>query len=272
MNRAIAKRINLWRDAVSEPSEGRSGMQSVLRALDVLEAVARSQPAGISALARSLEIPKATVHRILRTLGGAGWVAPQGAPGEQRWVLTARALAVGASVMNQEDLRECARPVMVELGQKTDENIHLSVPDGDALVLIDKVASMRPVQTVAHVGERVPMVLTASGWAFLSRLPEAERAARVPDFVALANGAHLTRDEVLSELIGVAARGYDINPGRWRADVSAIGGAVRDRQGRPVASLSISMPGYRLTDELREPYGKLVVDATERISAGLARH
>jgi DNA-binding IclR family transcriptional regulator len=211
------------------------------------------------------------VHRILRTLGEAGWVAPQGVPGEQRWVLTARALAVGASVMNQEDLRERARPVMVELGQKTDENVHLSVPDGDALVLIDKVPSTRPVQTVAHVGERVPMAVTASGWAFLSRLPEAERATRIPDVVALAEDAHLTRDDILSELNGVAERGYDINTGRWRADVSAIGSAICDRQGRPVASLSISMPGYRLTDDLRAPYGKLVVDATMRISAELAR-
>ncbi len=46
--------------------------------------------------------------------------------------------------MNHEDLRERARPVMVELGHTTDENVHLSVPDGDALVLIDKVPSTRP--------------------------------------------------------------------------------------------------------------------------------
>ncbi len=116
------------------------------------------------------------------------------------------------------------------------------------------------------------MVLTASGWAFISRFPEAERAVRIPDCLALANGTHLTRDEVLSELAGVASRGYDVNPGRWRPDVSAIGAAICDRQGRPVASLSISMPGYRLTEDLREPYGTLVVDATKRISAEFERH
>lgn len=257
--------------AVGELSDGRTGMQSVLRALDVLEAVARSQPVGISGLARSLEIPKATVHRILRTLDGAGWVAPQGEPGERRWVLTARALAVGSSVTDQDDLRERARPICVELGQRTDENIHLSVPDGDALVLIDKVPSTRPVQTVARVGERVPMVLTASGWAFLSRLPAPERAERIPEVVALSKGGQLTRGEILAELEGVAARGYDVNAGRWRPDVSAIGAAICDRRGRPVATLSISMPGYRLTDDLHEPYSRLVVDAAARVSAELVR-
>ncbi|MFF0222894.1 IclR family transcriptional regulator [Streptomyces sp. NPDC004629] len=256
---------------MSKPSDTRQGMQSVLRALDVLEAVALSQPVGISALARSLGIPKATVHRILRTLGEAGWLAPQGVPGEQRWVLTARALAVGARVMTQDDLRERARPVLEELGRRTDENIHLSVPDGELLVLIDKVPSTRPVQTVAQVGERVPMVLTASGWAYLSRLPAAELAGRVPPVVDLANGARLTRNQVLTELQAVAEQGFAVNPGRWRPDVSAIGSAINDREGRPVAALSISLPSYRLTDDLHKPYGQLVMEATERISAELAR-
>lgn len=257
---------------MSESSDARQGMQSVLRALSVLEAVARSQPVGISALARSLGIPKATVHRILRTLGEAGWLAPQGAPGEQRWVLTARALAVGARVMSQDDLRERARPILEELGRRTDENIHLSVPDGDSLVLIDKVPSSRPVQTVAQVGERVPMVLTASGWAFLSHLPTSELTTRVPPVVDLADGTSLTRKEVLAELEAVASRGFAVNPGRWRTDVSAIGSAINDRQGQPVAALSISLPSYRLTDDLHEPYGQLVMEATKRISAELWRH
>ncbi|MFD5542388.1 IclR family transcriptional regulator [Streptomyces sp. NPDC127079] len=256
---------------MSEPSDARQGMQSVLRALDVLEAVARTQPVGISALARSLGIPKATVHRILRTLGEAGWLAPQGAPGEQRWVLTARALAVGAKVMSQDDLRERARPILEELGRETDENIHLSVPDGESLVLIDKVPSSRPVQTVAQVGERAPMILTASGWAFLSRLPASELVTRIPPIVELANGIRLTRKEVLTELDAVAKRGFAVNPGRWRSDVSAIGSAINDRQGQPVAALSISLPSYRLTDDLHEPYGQLVMEATQRISAELMR-
>ncbi|MFF5147080.1 IclR family transcriptional regulator [Streptomyces sp. NPDC013157] len=256
---------------MSESSDTRQGMQSVLRSLDVLEAVAQSQPVGISALARSLGIPKATVHRILRTLGEAGWLAPQGAPGEQRWVLTARALAVGARVMTQDDLRERARPVLEELGRRTDENIHLSAPDSESLVLIDKMPSSRPVQTVAQVGERVPMILTASGWAFLSRLPAAELVTRIPSVVELANGTRLTRKELLAEIEAVARRGVAVNPGRWRPDVSAIGSAINDRQGQPVAALSISLPSYRLTDELHEPYGQLVREATERISAELAR-
>lgn len=256
---------------MSESSDKRQGTQSVLRALDVLEAVALSQPVGISALARSLGIPKATVHRTLRTLGEAGWLAPQGVPGEQRWVLTARALSVGARVVSQDDPRERARPVLMELGRRIDENIHLSVPDGESLTLIDLVPSTRPVQTFTQIGARAPMVLTASGWAYLSCLPPSEAAGRIPAAVDLCDGSSLTREELLLQLEAVARRGFAVNPGRWRPDVAAIGAAIRDRQGLPVAALSISMPSYRLTDDLHEPYGQLVVDAAERISTALTR-
>lgn len=256
---------------MNEPSEQKTGMQSVLRSLEVLEAVSQTQPVGISVLARTLDIPKTTVHRILRTLAEAGWVAPLGVPGEQRWTLTARALAVGARVADQEDLRARARPVMAELGQKTDENIHLSVPDGDSLVLIEKVFSTRPVQTVAAVGERAPIHLTASGWAYLSQLPEAEARNLLPKKIVVADGTTLSSDEVLAELRIVATQGFAVNPGRWRADVSAVGTAIQDATGRPIGALSISMPTYRLTEALVAPYGELVVEAGSRISGELFR-
>ena len=252
--------------------ETREGMQSVLRALDVLEAVARKQPVGLSELARGLHLPKTTVQRILRTLAGAGWLAPHGEPGDQRWRLTPRALAVGSNIMNHVDLREVARPVMTELAVQTSENIHLSVPDDGMLVLIDKIPSGRPVQTVAHVGERVPMYLTASGWAYLSRLSPAEAGTLLPAILtATTDLSVIDREQLAAELRTVAERGYSVNPGRWRADVAAIGSAIVDSRGRPIAALSISMPSYRLTDDLHEPYGRLVRQATADISVIISR-
>lgn len=256
---------------MDEPAEAPEGMRSVLRALNILEAVAQSQPVGMSALARTLGVPKTTVHRMLRTLGEAGWLAPEGAPGEQRWSLTSRALAVGASVMNQVDLREIARPIINELSASINENIHLSVPDGKTLVIIERVPSSRPVQTVQQVGDRAPMYPTAAGWAYLSRLPRDEAKALLPAQISFASGGSLSRAALLDELEKAAARGYTINPGRWRPEVSAIGSAVLGKDSRPVASMSISMPTYRFTEDLYEPYGGLVRDAAAQVTEKIAR-
>ncbi len=256
---------------MSDDETNRSGtMQSVLRSLAVLEAVSEMQPIGLSRLARALDLPKATVSRILKTLEFAGWVAPDGEPGDVRWTITARALSVGAHVMNQVDLRELARPIITELGRETDENIHLSVPDGTMLVLIDKVSSSRPVQTVSQIGERAPMHLTASGWAFLSRLDPDAVDAYLPEHLEAADKSTIVdRRQLTEELAVVRERGYAINPGRWRSDVSAIGAPIVDRSGKPLGAISISMPSYRLTPDIHEPYGNLVRSATEKLGAQL---
>jgi IclR family acetate operon transcriptional repressor len=53
----------------------------------------------------------------------------------------------------------------------------------------------------------------------------------------------------------------------WRDEVSAVAAAILDPTGAPMAALSISMPTYRLGDELREQYGVLVRDAAARVTA-----
>lgn len=244
-------------------------MQSVLRSLAVLETVSEMQPVGVSKLARTIALPKPTVSRILKTLEHAGWVTAEGEPGDVRWIITARALSVGSHVMNQVDLRALARPIITQLGTETDENIHLSVPDGRMLVLVDKVHSSRSVQTIAQIGERVPMHLTASGWAFLSRLPAADVGAFLPDEDTSITKAGDDRKWLMDELAVVRERGYAVNPGRWRPDVAAIASAVVDRSDRPIAAISISMPSYRLTEDIREPYGELVHSATVKLGAQL---
>jgi IclR family transcriptional regulator, acetate operon repressor len=256
---------------VSSTDQGSDGtMKSVLRSFAVLEAVAESQPIGLSRLSRELSLPKPTVSRILKTLQRAGWAAPEGQAGDVRWTITARALSVGSHVMSQVDLRELARPVITQLGAETDENIHLSVPDGSALVLIDKVQSSRSVQTIAQIGERVPMHLTGSGWAYLSRLDARIVDAMLPKDLAVDQPElFMDRARLIEELAEVRERGYAINPGRWRPDVASIASAVVDRTGRPLAAMSISMPSYRLVAELHEPYGQLVRAATERLGAQL---
>ena len=250
----------------------RDGMQSVFRSLETLEAIAAAQPVRVSELARTVGLPKTTVARIVRTLATAGWIAPVGSAGDSGWVLTPRALAVGSSVIRQVDLREIARPIIARLGHETDENIHLSSPDGDSLILIEKVASSRAVQTVANVGDRVPMHLTASGWAFMSRLPEQDIPNYLPKRLTATTDLTITdRSQLLDAIRNVTQVGYAVNPGHWRPDVAAIGAAIVNSAGFPIGAISISMPRYRLTEDLPERYGALVRDATEAVSQELTR-
>ncbi|RJQ82372.1 hypothetical protein D5S17_02815 [Pseudonocardiaceae bacterium YIM PH 21723] len=154
----------------------------------------------------------------------------------------------GYLLRNESMLREAAAPTMAELGQRTRETIHLTMPDGAEVVLLDKVDSTQAVRNVTWVGGRAPIQLSASGLALLAHGVEAP----------------VQVDQAL--LVETRERGYAINIGMWRDEVSAVAAAIRRPDGVAVAALSISLPTYRLSEELRTRYGVLVRDGALAVS------
>lgn len=241
-------------------------MQSVLNSLRVLEEVAARQPAGVGELARVLGIPKSSVQRALRALHAAGWIRP--AAGEiTRWELTTKALHVGRHAAGELSLRDAAVPVMEELRARTEETIHLAVPEGDSAVLIERLETPKPVRIILPLGKALPIHASANGKAILAHSP--------PEAIDRLLAAGLSRhtdttiidpDRLRAELAEIRERGYSTNGGEWRSDIAAIGAAVLGRDGRPVASLSISTPIARMPDHLHEEYGHLVNKAAATLA------
>lgn len=241
-------------------------MQVVNNALRVLEEVAARQPVGVSALARELGMPKSTVQRCLGALRDAGWIRPAG--GElQRWVVTTKLLALGRLAGSELSLRDVALPVMEELRRRTGETIHLMVPEGDTVVLIERLETAKPLRIVLPLGKGLPLHASANGKAVL--------AASSPEFIDRYIGAGLDRftdttivDEakLREELALIARRGYATNAGEWRSDIAAVAAPALRRPHRPIASLSISTPGARMSEDLRPEYGRLIAEAAAEIT------
>ncbi|MEV8020243.1 IclR family transcriptional regulator [Streptomyces sp. NPDC086554] len=246
-------------------------MQSVLNALRVLEEVAARQPVGVADLARALELPKSSAQRALRTLHTAGWIRPAG--GEvTRWALTTKALQVGRLATGELSLRDVAVPIMEELRRRTDETVHLTVPDGESVVLIERLETSKPVRIILALGTRLPIHASANGKAVLaSRSTEAierQLAAGLDEFT----GTTITdRKALLAELALIRERGYATNCGEWRTDVSAVAAPVLDGAGSPVASISVNMPTSRMTEESSVAHGLLVSETALRVSAALGQ-
>ncbi|KAB8189815.1 helix-turn-helix domain-containing protein [Nonomuraea phyllanthi] len=253
-------------------------MQNVINALRVLEEVAGRQPAGVGELSRVLGLPKSTVQRSLRTLHDAGWIRP--AAGEvTRWQVTGKALQVGRRA--ELGLRDAAMPVMEGLRQRTGETVHLMVPEGDAVVLIERLETDKALRIVLPLGIRLPLHASANGKAVLAHRPGAlfapeggpvpgNHPAGVPGALARYTESTITDPEALrAELEEVRARGYADNRGEWRPDIAAVAAAVLGPDG-PVAGLSISTPASRMPEDLRVEYGALVTQAARTLAEFLA--
>ncbi|WP_240232540.1 IclR family transcriptional regulator [Devosia lacusdianchii] len=247
-------------------------MNSVRKALVVLETVADLQPVGVSELAAHLKQPKTSVQRALETLHEAAWIRPTG--GERtKWELTFRASRLARKAGSHFGLREAALPIMEKLRRETNETVHLAVLDDFEIVLIERLESPHAVRHVEPLGGRAPVLSTATGKAILSCLGEDEvariyREAVKAESQSVAIAPPPPIDELMRELAEIAARGYATTTS-WRQDVFATGAVIAATDRRPIAAVSVSTPAGRATVENRALHAQLLPIAALQISEHL---
>jgi IclR family acetate operon transcriptional repressor len=228
-------------------------VNSVLTALRVFEAVATSQPVGVSELARGLDIPKSTVQRCLRTLQQAGWVRAD--PADSSWSITGRAFTIGSAVASTDHLREAALPELAALQAEVGETIHLAVPDGDELVLVERLDSPHQLRAFLALGTRLPLHAAATGKAYLATLPDREITSYLATGPVKVTERTQTDPAALwAEIELIRKRGYATTEQGLHEGISAVAVALRDRSGTARACFSISGPSSRVTPDLFEAY------------------
>jgi len=213
-------------------------IQSVQNALTVLEALAAAQPAGVSALARTLDLDKAAVQRILLTLGDAGWIR-QSDTGE--WSITSKPLQIGTHFT--AGLREVAHPYMVQLQRTTDETVLLFAREGNTMVVLDCVDSSQVLRMTVPIGMVVPL---RRGAAFDAWLSDDERAA-LPQSTPAATK---------TDLDAVRASGYWVIDEMYPNAV-ASGAPVFNRRGAPIATITIVAPKARVNKTAARKLGEM---------------
>ncbi|MEV4581542.1 IclR family transcriptional regulator [Nonomuraea jabiensis] len=244
-------------------------MRSVRTALEVLEAVAQLQPVGLSELSRKLGLPKTTVQRGLTTLADAGWLEDDSAD-STRWIVSTKAFIVGSTVGNRGGLRAQALPFMNALAADVQETIHLMIPDGDTVVLIERIDSMHPVRAFAPLGARAPLHASSNGKAILAHLPDEEINRYLKSELSAVTPHTITHpDRLQDELTLIRTRGYAVSDEELQADVVSVAAPIRPGNGLPVASMSISAPKSRMPTTVHSEYGQKVRTTADRIAAAL---
>lgn len=244
-------------------------MRSVLTALRVLEEVSQLQPVGLSELTRRLGLPKTTVQRGLVALADAGWLENDQLD-NTRWIVGTKAFVVGSTVGNRTSLRDRALPYMNELGAAVHETIHLMIPDGDQVVLIERLDSPHPVRAIAPLGARAELHASSNGKAILAYLPEDETARYVEHGLAAVTRRTITQPAKLyEELALIRKRGYAVANEEVQDGVVSVAATILATDARPVGSLSISAPKSRMPKSLWSEYGGKVRQAAENIAGAL---
>lgn len=255
--------------AANNESSQRATTRTLVRGLLLLEMIGEARDgATVTDLAAGAGLDKGTVSRLLGTLRDAGW-AFQSAE-DRRYRLAGKALALSHDYTNRVDLRALAVPRLAELRDAWNETVHLGVIEGDEVVYIERMAPTVNVQVVSIVGQRLPIANTAMGKAYLAALPADEmvRRAKEQKLVAMTDRSLHDHDTFIADLTRTARRGYAIDREENDPETTCVGSAVTDVSGRPIATISVSGPSYRMRKRLAA-IGTSCADVAASISASL---
>ena len=142
------RKMTTTRTRRTSEQAGRSeGIQSVRRALMILELFSDSRPAlSMSEIAGLTGLNRATCYRFCQTLLKLGYLEEVD---ERRLRPGLKAISLAHSALRSRELPELAMPYLRELRRKTDETVNMALLDGTDVVYI------------ARVDERPPRLATA---------------------------------------------------------------------------------------------------------------
>jgi DNA-binding IclR family transcriptional regulator len=171
---------------------------AVLRALEVLDAFAMSEPRiTVSDLARKTGLPKSTALRLARTLESRGYLVQLDSGA---WRLGPSTAWLAARYQVAFDLQGVVYPALKRLSRVTGKTASFFVHEGDARVRLIRIEGDGQAMN-AHVGEQLPLDRGSAGKVILAftGLP----GQPYDDIRRL--GYHVTIGEAFGHLASVAA-------------------------------------------------------------------
>jgi DNA-binding IclR family transcriptional regulator len=253
---------------VSGDATGVRPVQSVQRALGILKCFSVDSPElGITEIAESLGLHKSTVHRLMITLMGEGFVhVVEGG----RYALGWRMYELGAAVSVWGEIRNVVVETLQSLVDQTGESAHLAVLDGLDVLYIEKVEPSRPLRMPSARGKRVPPYCSALGKVLLAGLDEKALLAYLyaSTFTPYTGKTITDPDMLRNEIARIRVDGFAVDREELEEGLMCIGAPVVDGNGLVCAAVSISGPISRLSSGLDE-HKRRVVKAGLELSATL---
>ena len=242
-------------------------VQSLDRAIDLLEAFGSGvDERGVAELARELDLPRATVHRLLAALCHRRLVAHDPVTGKYR--LGLKLFELGSIVGSSLDVGRVAHPHLVSLARDTGETAHLVMLDRVDIVFVDKVETDNPFRMVSQIGRRLPARHSGSGKALLARLSTDELCRRF-EAAAADSGKTIDLGPLLERLAAMRLQGWAIDDEETQAGLRCVGTTVDDHTGNAVAGLSVSGPIARISTDRIAELAAMVCATADRISRAL---
>jgi IclR family acetate operon transcriptional repressor len=259
------------RTTAARNGDERPAFQVLDRTFAILDLFDEERPEWTATeVARTLELPVPTTHRILMALKQRGYVSQH--EETKRFRLGVGALHLGDRAHAAVDLRSLSLPVLKRLSRETGETALLTVvaPGGSRGVCLERVETAQPLRLSVQPGRRVPLHAGASQKALLAFLPSdaVDRVLSQP-LERLCEHTIVEPRQLRAELTGIRDRGWADSNEETNLGGRGIALPVLSERGDVVCAIGIAGPSARLDDARIASQFPTVVSAAQEISSAL---
>lgn len=241
-------------------------VKTIQRAASILRCFTVESPEmGLTVISQRTGLHKSTVLRLLLALQRESLVQQNLETG--KWQLGLGLLNLAGVILAHMDLRTVAREYLRELASETQENVNLTIRDGDEGVIVEFLASTKPIRYAGRLGQRLPLHCTSTGKVLLAFLTNPERKKALGKSGSASFRSN--QKALMGTLDRVREQGYAISHEEFEEGLSEIAAPIQNHTGQIVAAVGVSGPTYRMGSGQIEKFVEPLLKAAGGISEKL---
>ncbi|WP_199622359.1 IclR family transcriptional regulator [Paenibacillus alkalitolerans] len=241
--------------------DGKLTVRAVERALDILLVFTQHGSLGLTEIAEKVGLHKSTVHRLLASLEGKGFLVRDAVT--EKYRLGFRVWELSAQLAGQsDDPATLLLPEMERLRDLVGETISLYIREGSERIRIQAVQSNQAIRRVAPIGARLPLYVGASSKVLLAFADDEVRDRIMND---AAWPESVDRGAFLAQLADIRRLGYATSVEEREPGAAAVSAPIMNNSGRLAAALAVSGPSNRLHLEMMRDIAPQVMETASRM-------
>ncbi|GBG10898.1 hypothetical protein PAT3040_05668 [Paenibacillus agaridevorans] len=244
-----------------EVKNERYTIQSIDKALDLLELLSEHGSLSLIEITNLLEQPKSSTFRIILTLENRGFISRSDEDG--KYCLGYKQLMLTRNLLERNTLRTAALAEMKTLSELYGDTVNLGVLVDNQVLYIEIVESTHALRMTDTIGSRSPFHATAMGKAIAAHIPEASVRELVDTWglPVITPNTIRTVEQLFSELELTRKQGYALDDEEIVEGARCVAAPVFDMHGRPIGAISVSGAMHRFKQEMLPEISRHVRDA-----------
>ena len=254
----------------AEARKARGGIQSIQRAIAILEDVARHREGiNLADLSKSVGLHNSTTFHLIKTMAQLGYVVQQ--KDTKRYRIGSRLFTLAAGALDENALLAAATPILEKLAADTGESANFAIRSGKEVVLIAHIAASGMVQLADRAGSTRPGYATAVGKVLMAALPpgQLEQAMGHLELRRYTQKTVVEPEALRREIEEVRRKGIAFDDREFDAELRCVAVPVHDFSGRVAGAIGISGPIWRLSLQSLQEKARPVRESAAALSAEL---